>query len=109
MRKVNGEGSYTRKGTGEEIVYSYEYPVLESTSDVNEGELLAIANRMLKVDANNVAREKAKAANGDSTARVLTPEEKERRKAERHEQGAIIKALKAKGFGSLADIEKLLK
>ncbi len=108
MRKVKGEGSYTRKSDGAEINYAFEYDVLESVKDISETELLALSNRMLKVDGNNTSREKAKSANGDSTARVLSPEEKEERKQARKADGDLLKLIRAKGL-SQADLADLLK
>ena len=108
MRTIKGEGSYTRKATGEDIAYQYEYKVLESIDDVAEVEVLALANRMLKVDGNNVAREKAKTANGDSTARLLTPEQKEANKQARKADSNLLKLIKSKGL-SEADLADLLK
>jgi hypothetical protein len=108
MRKVQGEGTYTRKSDGTEISYSFEYEVVESIKDIGEAEALALINRMLKVDANNVAREKAKVANGDSTARVLTPEQKEANKKARKELSDLVKLGKAKGM-SVADIIALVR
>jgi len=108
MRTVKGQGSYTRKVDGSEVVYDFEYKVLENVSDVSEAELLALANRMLKVDGNNVSREKAKTANGDSTARLLTPEQKEANKQARKADSNLLKLIKAKGL-SEADLADLLK
>ena len=107
-RVVKGQGCYTRKATGEEISYDFEYKVLENVGDVSEAELLALANRMLKVDGNNVSREKAKTANGDSTARLLTPEQKEANKLSRKADSNLLKLIKAKGL-SEADLADLLK
>ena len=69
------------------LASQYEYSVIDNVEDLPEVEALALCNRMLKVDANNQAREKAKSANGDSTAKVLTPEEREANKLARKEQG----------------------
>ena len=108
MRTIKGEGSYTRKATGEDIDYSFEYKVLEGVEDIPSAELLALANRMLKVDGNNVAREKAKTANGDSTARLLTPEQKEANKQARKADSNLLRLIKSKGL-SEADLADLLK
>ncbi len=108
MRTVKGEGSYTRKADNADVAYSFEYKVLESLEDMSEAEILALCNRMLKVDGNNTSREKAKVANGDSTARILTAEEKEARKAGRKADSELLKALKAKGM-TLEDLQALLK
>ena len=108
LRDVNGDGSYTRKSTGEEMPYNFVFKVLEDVGDIPKAEILALANRMLKVDANNTAREKSKVANGDSTARVLTAEEKAERKSQRQKDSNLLKVIKSKGL-SLADLEDLLK
>jgi len=94
MRTIKGEGSYTRKATGEEIIYQYDYKVLEDISDVSEVELLKLANRMLKQDGNNPAREKAKSLNGDSSVKPLTPEQKEANKQARKADGADLKMIR---------------
>jgi hypothetical protein len=107
MRKVKGEGSYTNK-EGVEVSYSFDYAVLEVVNDIGEVELLALANRMLKVDANNTSRESAKRANGDSTARVMTAEQKEANKQSRKADSTLLKLIKAKGL-SLDDLNDLLK
>jgi hypothetical protein len=109
MRVVKGEGTYTRKSDGKEVSYDFEYKVVESINDIGEVEALALLNRMLKVDANNVAREKAKVANGDSTARVLSPEEKEARKQERKANSELLKIIKAKGISSKEQLASLLQ
>ena len=67
-----------------------------------------MANRMLKVDGNNVAREKAKTANGDSTVRLLTPEQREANKQARKADSNLLKLIKSKGL-SEADLADLLK
>ena len=107
MRQVNATGSYTRKTTGEEVSYDFAYDVLEQVTDMSEAELLALVNRMLKVDANNTAREKAKSVNGDSTARMLTPEQKEANKVTRKADRELLAMIKGKGL-SEADIKALL-
>ena len=107
MRTVKGQGSYTRKADGSDVSYDFEYRVLESIEDIAEAEVLALANRMLKVDGNNTSREKAKSVNGDSTARIMSAEEKEANKVKAKADRELLKALKAKGI-SIADLEKLL-
>jgi hypothetical protein len=107
MRKVQAQGSYTRKSSGEDIPYQYEYTVLEAQDDVSILEMIKLANRMLKVDGNNTAREKAKSANGDSTAKVLTPEQKEANKVERKGLATLKAKAKAKGM-SIEDLMELI-
>ena len=106
MRTIKGEGQYTRKATGESISYEFEYSVVESISDIAETESLKLINRMLKIDANNTAREKTKSANGDSTAKVLTPEQKEANKQARKADSELLKLLRSKGL-SIEDIQNI--
>ena len=103
-------GSYKSKKTGKDVSYSYEYEVL--TADEIQGlnaifpDAGKLTQRMLKVDANNLAREKAKTLNGDSTRKPLTEQEKADRKAERSASNALLAVLKAKGL-TLKDLENL--
>ena len=107
MRTIQSTGTYTRKSTGEEISYDFSYDVLESISDLKDSEILALCNRMLKVDGNNTAREKAKSTNGDSTAKVLTPEQKEANKLERKASKELSNFLKGKGI-SLEELKGMI-
>lgn len=107
MRTVKDSGGYIRRSTGAEIRFDFEYTVLEGASDIAPAELLALANRMLKVDAGNTARAKAKADNGDAAVRVLSPEEKSRRKAESKEVRELIRLAKAQGMNA-NDLKMLL-
>jgi hypothetical protein len=107
MRKVQAQGTYTSKKSNTEVSYDFEYAVLESISDIASDEVLKLANRMLKVDGNNTAREKAKSANGDSTAKVLTPEQKEANKQERKGLATLKAKAKAKGM-SIEDLMELI-
>ena len=103
-------GSYVSKKTNQDVQYSYEYEVLTSQEAIDLDTAYAgaakLVQRMLKVDANNLAREKAKTANGDSTRKPLTEAEKATRKAERGANAQILAMLKSKGL-SLKDIESL--
>ena len=98
MRTVKGQGSYTRKVDGSDVSYDFEYRVVEDISDLPEGEIIALVNRMLKVDGNNTSREKAKSVNGDSTARIMTAEEKEANKVKAKAGRDFDKALRARGI-----------
>lgn len=111
MSKIlQAEGTYKVKDTGEEVKYSFDYTVIESVEDcvelLGEDKTKSLLQRMLKVDSNNLAREKAKAANGHSTRAALSEEEKQERKAKRGADRELLAVLKAKGL-SLSDIENL--
>ena len=112
MRKVKGEGMYTRKATGEEIGYAYEYPVYEAFDELVQAlgkeRVLAISNQTLKEDNANNSREEAKRTNGDSSVRLLSSEEKEARKAQAREDRGLLKALKASG-ASVEDVQRALE
>lgn len=107
---IQGSGQYTVKASGEVVNYDFEYDVFESIQDaidtLGEDKALQTIQRMVKVDANNTAREKAKTANGHSTRKVLTEEEKAERKAQRQADKKLLEALKAKGI-SMEDLANL--
>ena len=110
MKNQESQGTYSVKDTGEEITYSFEYQVIDSVQDavdsIGEEKVKALVQRMLKVDANNVAREKAKTENGHSTRVALTEEQKSERKASRQADKQLLKAIKDKNL-SLSDLENL--
>ena len=108
MRTVQGEGQYAVEDTGQVVTYPYEFRVFEDKADIELEVLLSLANRQEKVDCNNVAWAKARTANGHSTVRVLTPEEKEQRKAQRKEDGADLKAIKAEAKRQGLSVAELL-
>ena len=98
MKDYNGNGQYTVKATGEVVSYEYDYTQMTSIDDIEEygtDKALSLINRMLKVDSNNQSREKAKVANGHSTAKVLTEDEKLERKEGRAKDRELLKKLKA--------------
>ena len=113
MKEVTNTGSYTSKKNNQDVTYSYTYDVIESIADavsnIGEDKVKALIQRMLKVDANNIAREKAKTANGDSTRKPLSEQEKADRKIERQGNAELLKVLKSKGFTlkTLQDLENL--
>ena len=113
MKEVTNSGSYTSKKTNQDVAYSYTYDVIDSVADaintLGEDKVKALIQRMLKVDANNLAREKAKTLNGDSTRKPLSEQEKADRKIERQGNAELLKVLKSKGFTlkTLQDLENL--
>lgn len=115
-KTIKASGVYTVKDTQEEVAYDFEYDVLEGTSaqdKINDAiELLGAdkvsrdIQRMLKLDANNVAREKAKSINGHSIRIPMTEEAKAEAKLKRQQEKSLIDAIKAKGL-TLEDINSL--
>jgi len=113
---LKAQGKYTVKDTNEVINYDYEYLVLEGSnaqakidfaiSELGESKVATDIQRTLKVDANNIAREKAKTLNGHSTRQPLTEEQKAENKAKRSQLAEIAKVMLAKGL-SLEDIKSL--
>jgi len=99
MEQLTSSGKYTVKETGLMMDYSFEYPVFDSIDDamelLGEAKCLALVQRMVKVDANNTSREKAKTANGHSTRVVMTEEVKAEKKAERASNKKLLEALKS--------------
>ena len=95
---INSSGKYTVKETGDSESYEYSYSSFESMDDaigeLGEATCLKLIQRMVKVDANNTSREKAKVANGHSTRAVMSEEEKATKKAERAENKALLEALR---------------
>jgi len=111
-KTIQGLGTYTVKETGKEQEYSFEYEQFDSLQDavatLGEVDVLALVQRMTKVDANNTAREKAKVANGHSTRKLMTEEDKAEAKAQRASNKKLLEALKAKGINSLEELEGIL-
>jgi len=110
MKNLTGSGQYTVKDTNEVVNYSFTYPAYESLDDIcehmSEASLVKAINRIVKLDSNNPAREKAKVANGHSARKAMSEEEKAQAKVERQKNKAILEALKAKGL-TLEDIASI--
>lgn len=105
---ITSQGKYGYEG--KEYDFDFSFPVFDSIEDVieslGETNTLKTVQRMVKVDAQNKARETARAKNGHSTRSALTEEEKAERKDKRAEDRKILSALKEKGL-SLEDIASL--
>jgi len=99
MQLIDSSGKYTVKETGASVDYAFNYKAYDTIDDVledlGEAKCLALIQRMVKVDANNTSREKAKTANGHSTKVLMTEEQKAEKKAERAGNKALLEALKA--------------
>lgn len=105
---VKGTGQYTVKETGEAVVYEFDYQSFSSIDDaleaIGEVEALKLIQRQTKVDCNNVAREKAKTANGHSTRIAMTEEEKTEKKAERASKKVMTDVLLTKSRAELLEL-----
>lgn len=101
-KTIQAQGTYKVKDTGEEVVYDFEYTVIDTVQDaideLGEDKVKSLVQRMLKVDSNNLARESAKAKNGHSTRPTLTEEQKQENKAKRQADKELLTLLKAKGL-----------
>jgi hypothetical protein len=110
MKTIKTQGTYRVKDTDEEVSYSFEYPVIDSVQDaidnIGEDKVLSLCQRMLKIDANNVAREKARVKNGHSTRQPLTEEQKAENKAKRQADKELLALIKSKNL-TLADLENI--
>jgi len=98
MKSIKSSGEYTYKEDGTKHTFEYDFPVYanldEATDELGEVKILSMVNQTSKEDCANNSREATKRANGHSTERVLTPEEKESRKQSRREDRELLKALK---------------
>lgn len=98
-KEITGQGEYKVKSTGETVSYEFEYLAFDSLdemiAEIGEDKVFKNAQRMLKVDASNTARESAKVQNGHSTRKAMTEEEKADNKAKRANDKALLAKLKA--------------
>lgn len=100
MKQVTGSGGYTNSKDGSEQSFSFTYPHYETLQDAvdsaeDEEELLALINRMAKVDARNTASAKAQASNGHNQ-RVVSAEQKEANKVKAKTQRSVYAFLEPK-------------
>lgn len=97
--EITSNGNYAVKETGESINYEFTFRSFDSLDDavetLGEAKVLALVQRMEKVDANNTAREKAKSVNGHSTRVVLSEEQKAEKKAQRGADKALLAKINA--------------
>ena len=105
-KNITAQGTY-KAPTGEDITYDFNYLVIDSIEDaiseLGEDKVKSTIQRMLKIDANNVAREKAKTANGHSTRKPMSEEQKAEAKQARQADKELLAILKQKGL-SLKDL-----
>jgi hypothetical protein len=110
-KTIQSTGNYTVKATGQEVAYEFEYQAFDNLADavasLGEDKALQTIQRMVKVDANNLARESAKVNNGHSERKPMSEEEKALKKVERQANSEILKLIKAKGL-NLDELKGLL-
>lgn len=101
-KMIKATGSYAHPNTKEDVTYEFEYLVIDSINDavaeLGEEKVKSCIQRMLKLDNNNIAREKAKVANGHSARKPMSEEEKAQAKAQRAANKALLDLIKAKGL-----------
>ena len=109
MKELQGSCNY-KAPTGETITTEFAYPVYdtieEASAELGEAKVLGMVNQTKKEDIANTTREQAKVANGHSTAKKMTEEEKAVKKQERAANKQLIEVLKAKGL-TLEDIQSM--
>lgn len=100
-KMITATGTY-KSPTGEDVTYDFNYLVIDSIEDaidsIGEDKVKSSIQRMLKLDANNIAREKAKVANGHSSRKPMTEQQKAEAKAERQANKELLAILKSKGL-----------
>ena len=100
-KTIAAQGSYDAP-SGEAINFDYSYLVIDSiddaVSELGEDKVKSCIQRMIKLDAGNTAREKAKVANGHSTRKPMSEEEKAEAKAKRSADKALLDLIKSKGL-----------
>ena len=105
-KNITAQGSY-ESPTGEDISFDFSYLVIDSIEDavasIGEDKVKSAVQRMLKLDAGNTAREKAKVDNGHSARKPMTEEQKAQAKAGRQADKELLAILKSKGL-SLKDL-----
>lgn len=102
-KTLQAQGTY-KTPAGEDVNYAFSYLVIDSIADalneLGEDKVKSSVQRMLKLDANNIAREKAKSANGHSTRKAMTEEDKARAKTARQADKELLAILKSKGLSA---------
>ena len=108
-KTITAQGSYEAP-TGEDISFDFTYEVLDPATIQELDAIYAGAGkctqRMLKLDAGNTAREKAKVDNGHSTRKPMTEEQKAQAKVSRQADKEVLAILKSKGL-TLKDLMEM--
>ena len=103
-------GTYNKKD-GSQVEYSFEYQVFDDIQDAIDtigDKVLKHVQRMVKIDANNVAREKAKVSNGDSVRQPMSEEQKAQAKTQRQSDKKLLDMLRNKGVTSISELESAI-
>lgn len=100
MNMIDSKGEYTVKATGVKVSYNFSFMAFANLDDaiatLGEAKAFEAIQRMVKVDSNNTAREKAKSANGHSSVVKQTEEQKAKAKVSRQADKVLLAAIKAK-------------
>lgn len=104
-KTLTDKGKY-KAPNGEEVFFDYSFKAYDSIQDAiaseGEGEILALVNRMSKVDARNTTSTKTQVANGHSKVKPMTPEQKVQAKAKRAESATYAKAVERFKAGEIS-------
>ena len=113
MHEIISSGNYTVKETGAIVTYDFEYKsfasIDEAIEELGEVKALSTIQRMVKTDANNPAREKAKSANGHSTRPVMSEAEKAEKKAERKANKELVSVVKGLSEEQIAELPEAVR
>lgn len=105
---IQAQGEYKVKATGAAHKYEFDYVAYDNLQDMidtlGEEKTFKLAQRQVKVDAGNMAREEAKVINGHSSRKAMTEEEKANAKAERQANKALLDKIKALPAHELAKL-----
>jgi hypothetical protein len=97
-KTITTTGSYVSKKDNKEVSFEFEYQsfanLQEAISELGEDKVLRDVQRMVKLDASNTSRESAKIANGDSTRKVQSEEDKAQAKVKREQDKALLAKIK---------------
>lgn len=97
MAKLLTDTGKYKAPNGQVVLFDYTFKAYDSIQDAvaseGEEEILAVINRMTKVDARNNTSAKTQTANGHSKVQPMTPEQKVQAKAKRAELGGYAKAV----------------
>ena len=108
MITLKDTGKY-KAPNGEVVIFEYEFKaystIQDAVSSLGDSEVLALVNRMSKVDSRNTTSQTTQSANGHSKTKVMTPEQKVQAKAKRAVLSAMAKMLDSKGITSVEELE----
>ena len=109
MRELSDKGNYTVKDTNQVITYDFTFPVFDDSDGCDNKDILALANRQAKVDANNTTRVSVRSENGHSDRKVMSPEEKAEAKEQRAKVKAVGSAIKGLSDAEINDLPESVR